>query len=618
MHKDISGKEELEELKKKVEGDTAEAASGVKSDAESIEPAEKQRIIDDVVARITAMDDEELQAMVAGMEADSDDEEPEAEEPEAEETEESKKAKGDVEEVEEAKKKEKDPEEDDEVEEAKKKEKDPEEDEEDDEVEASRLAILARKKEKDLEEDEEADEVEEARKKEKDPEEDEEADEVKEARKKEKDPEEDEEAEETDEAKQDLTGDTKEVENVDEVNKKNSEQLSDEPSDFGITNKSDRKWASRKARWNAWKREKAAVLKAEKSKEGGVNEDHSACGSKDDVEEASLHTYLDSHDWENVKVGSQLNVHGKWCVVDEISGHTAYCIDDDGGDITVDLSGSSWDLIGVSEARRKKASEKETEKEENVDMEEDLAALISGEANLTEAFKEKAKVIFESAVNTKFQKERNRLMERYAARAKVERANIKAELTEQVDSYLNYVVESWMKENKLAVQTGLRTEAAEKFISSLKSVFAENYIELPAGKTTVLEELNDKLANLTEQLAASKVDLKQSLGITQSLQRKAILAEASKGLASTEAERLMQLTADSKFESAEAFKAKVAIVKESYFRNKPASIEKSTVSGKTTTHVIIESGEPQVLSYDMKNYVSAISRVEANNPNAKA
>ena len=534
MHKDISGKEELEEPKKKVEGADADATPDVKSDAEPIDAEEKKRIIDDVVARITAMGDEELQAMVAGMESDGEDSE-------VEETEEGKKA--DVEEVDEARKKEKDPEDGEEVEEARKKEKDPEDDEE---------------------------------------------------------------VEETDEAKEDLTGDTKEVENVDEVNK-------DEPSDFGITNKSDRKWSSRKARWNAWKREKAAMLKAEKSKEGGVNEDHSACGSKDDVEEASR----GSHDWKEVKVGSQLRVNGfGWCLVDEIDGHTAYCIDDDGGDITVDLSGSGWDLIGVSEAHSKKASEEE---EEKYDMEEDVAALISGESNLTEAFKEKAKVIFESAVKAKFQKERLRLSEKYATRAAAELVSIKSTLTEQVDSYLNYVVENWMKENKLAVQAGLRTEAAEKFISSLKSVFAENYIELPAGKTTVLEELNDKLSNLTEQLAASKVDLKQSLIITQSLQRKAILVEASKGLASTEAERLAALTKDSKFESAEAFKAKVAIIKESYFRNKPSSELKSPISGKTTTHVIIEGAEESelVLSHDMKSYISAISRVEANNPNAK-
>ena len=421
MHKDKSGKEELEEPKKKVEGADAGATPDVKSDAEPIAPEEKQRIIDDVVARIAAMGDEELQAMVAGMESDGEESE-------------------------------------DEVEEAKKK-----------------------AQAEDEEGEEPKEDVEEAKK-------------VKSACS-------------VGEKAQDLIGDTKEVEDVEEAKKK--AQAEDEEIE-------------------------------------------------DEVEEAKKKAQAEDEE-------------------DEVE-----------------------------------------EEEEDYDMAEDVAALISGESNLTEAFKNKAKVIFESAVKAKFKKERVRLSEKYEERAKSERSSIKAELTEQVDSYLNYVVENWMKENKLAVQAGLRTEAAEKFISSLKSVFAENYIELPAGKTTVLEELNGKLADLTEKLAASKVDLNQSLSITQSLRRKAILAEASKGLASTEAERLVALTKDSKFESTEAFKAKVAIIKESYFRNKSSSAVKPTVSGKTTTHVIVEDAESEILSDDMKRYISAISQVEANNPNAMA
>ena len=126
-------------------------------------------------------------------------------------------------------------------------------------------------------------------------------------------------------------------------------------------------------------------------------------------------------------------------------------------------------------------SEEETEDEDEteVDMEEDVNALMNGEANLTEGFKSRAKTIFEAAVKSKVRTARKELHEGYQRKLGVKAEEILATVTEQVDSYLTYVVESWIKENQVAVDSTLRTEIAEGFITSLKNVFAENYIVVP-------------------------------------------------------------------------------------------------------------------------------------------
>jgi len=263
----------------------------------------------------------------------------------------------------------------------------------------------------------------------------------------------------------------------------------------------------------------------------------------------------------------------------------------------------------------------EEESEEEVDMEEDVKALVSAEANLTEAFKAKAKTIFEAAVKTKIREEKTKLKEGFKAALTKQTKVIKSEIVEKVDNYLTYVVENWMKENKVALATSLRVEVAENFITSLKSVFSEHYIEVPAGKTNVVEELNTKVSKLQEQLNASEKNRLALKSATEKLQRQSILAEASKGLASTQAARLNELTKDVAFENADSFQKKVTTVKESYFQNKEAgkvaTVKAAVTAGKKTTQVIVEGQEDPntFISSDMKNYLSAISRVEKNNPN---
>ena len=272
---------------------------------------------------------------------------------------------------------------------------------------------------------------------------------------------------------------------------------------------------------------------------------------------------------------------------------------------------------------------KEGEESENeVDMEEDVNALMNGEANLTEGFKSKAKTIFEAAVKSKLRAARKELHEDYQRKLTDKAEEIMSTVTEQVDSYLTYVVESWMKENQVAIDSTLRTEIAEGFITSLKNVFAESYIEVPKADKDLVESLNSRIVELQEQVKEAAQITESTKLQNEKLLRKSIIAEATKGLAITQASRLNELTKDVVFESVEAFTKKVATIKESYFSGKaPQSgtstpIVKSTVKPqvvKQSGSMIVEGQEDpnMTVSNEMKQYLSAISRVQRGNPNRK-
>jgi len=292
--------------------------------------------------------------------------------------------------------------------------------------------------------------------------------------------------------------------------------------------------------------------------------------------------------------------------------------------------GASKDQEDSDESEADEEGEKEEEDETEVDMEEDVNALMNGEANLTEGFKSKAKTIFEAAVKSTVRSARKELHEGYQRKLGQKAEEILNTVTEQVDSYLTYVVESWMKENQVAVDSTLRTEIAEGFITSLKNVFAESYIEVPKADKDLVESLNSRVAELQEQVKQAGLIVESSKKQNESLLRKAIVAEAAKGLAVTQASKLNELTKDTVFESVETFTKKVATIKESYFSgkapqsNKPAPIVESAVKlqkavSSGTTQVIVEGQDDPLahVSADMKRYLGAISRVEGGNPNRK-
>ena len=233
-----------------------------------------------------------------------------------------------------------------------------------------------------------------------------------------------------------------------------------------------------------------------------------------------------------------------------------------------------------------------------VDFKDDLKALVNEEATLSEEFKQKAEIIFETAINSKVNAEIDRLEEKYNEELAEEIQSTKADLVEKVDSYLNYVVEGWMEENKLAIQNGLRTEIAEDFMNKLKDLFTESYIEVPEGKTDMVEELADTVDDLEEKLNKQTQDAIDMAEELENYRRDAVIREASKDLADTQVEKLTQLVDNIDYEDQETFTKKVATVKESYFKTNKV----------TGTEEIEEDHSPIESSGSMDQYLKAIKK----------
>lgn len=264
-------------------------------------------------------------------------------------------------------------------------------------------------------------------------------------------------------------------------------------------------------------------------------------------------------------------------------------------------------LVNVSEESEVVAEEAVTEEttqvEIKVDFQEDLNALVSEQADLSEDFKDKAAVIFEAAVKSKMSTEIDRLEEQYKTELSEEVAQVKTELAEKVDEYLSYVVEQWMTENKVAVEVGLRAEIAESFINGLKGLFEQHYVEVPETKYDLVDDLATKVSELEEQLNKSTEDNIKLHEEVSGLRREQIIAEASAGMVELDAAKLATLIEDIDFDNAESFAKKVSIVKESYFKAK-----KATVIDESSDVATDEKGTLLEASSPMSKYVTALSR----------
>jgi uncharacterized protein YaaR (DUF327 family) len=247
--------------------------------------------------------------------------------------------------------------------------------------------------------------------------------------------------------------------------------------------------------------------------------------------------------------------------------------------------------------------QKVTAKEQSYDFSADLDALVENEATLSEEFKQKTAIIFEAAIKSKISEEIDRLETEYATSLEEEVAATKADLVEKVDSYLNYVVEQWMEDNKLAIQTGLRTEIAEGFMSKLKDLFTESYIDVPESKVDLVDELAAQVEELEEQLNKTTGDAIRLAEDLEMYKRDAIVREAARDLAETQVGKLKSLVEDIDFENEETFARKVSVVKESYFTKKATS---STVIIDEEAE---EDAEEQTAPSDvMQQYVNAIRK----------
>lgn len=220
----------------------------------------------------------------------------------------------------------------------------------------------------------------------------------------------------------------------------------------------------------------------------------------------------------------------------------------------------------------------EMEEDETVELPEmsydfsaELTDLVESESTLSDEFKSKTAVIFETAIRSKIAEEVDRLEDDYQSRLEEELESSRSDMVEKVDSYLNYVVETWMEENRVAVEQGLRTEIAENFMGKLKELFVESHIEVPESKVDLVDELAAQVDELEEKLNAQTSAAIAMQEKMEEYQRESVIRENARDLADTEIEKLRSLVSSLDFEDQESFAHKVKTVKESYFKKAVAT-----------------------------------------------
>lgn len=238
--------------------------------------------------------------------------------------------------------------------------------------------------------------------------------------------------------------------------------------------------------------------------------------------------------------------------------------------------------------------------QEDAATDEHLQALFGGE-NLSEEFMNKASVIFEAAINERTEAIREQILRESATLLEQEVSKTVNELATRLDEYLNYVVEEWMRDNKLAVESGIRTEIAESFIGGLKSLFETHYIEVPEKKHDVLEDLfneNNKLEEALNEQIKTNVELNKEIVAGQA---RAVFLEAVSDMSQVDAERLASLAESIDFTNAEDFQSKITILKENYLRAAPVVAKEQEVLTEQRNAPVISEGP-------MSAYMNALSR----------
>jgi len=239
-----------------------------------------------------------------------------------------------------------------------------------------------------------------------------------------------------------------------------------------------------------------------------------------------------------------------------------------------------------------------------VDVSEDLAAVFAG-ADLTEEFKSKATEIFEAAVVAKINEKIAEIAEESENEINITVAALSEELNDKIDTYLEYVVEQWMDENKLAVEAGLKTQMTEQFLQGLHTLFAEHYVNVPEDKVDVIQQLADKVDELEESLSTEitkNVELNARVG---DFEKEIIFAEATEGLTETQVSKLESLSESIVYNDVETFKKKIQTIRESYF---PLSTSVNATKSSLDEEPIDEYTDTHPVDSSMKPYMDAITR----------
>ena len=240
-------------------------------------------------------------------------------------------------------------------------------------------------------------------------------------------------------------------------------------------------------------------------------------------------------------------------------------------------------------------------------MKEDIEEMFASD-DLSEDFREKATIIFEAAVNARTGLEQARLEEEFENKLEESVQAIEEEITSKIDSYLDYVAEQWFEENRIAIESSMKVEAAENFMESVKTLFAEANVDIPEDQVDVVESLEERVAELEAMLneeITSKIELQS---FVEEAEREAIFDDVAEGLAETQVEKLRTLAEGLDFSDASTFRKKVELVKENYFSGNSNSSTQIIVEETAVGEYEVLEEETTAVPSDMAKYVTAISK----------
>jgi hypothetical protein len=255
----------------------------------------------------------------------------------------------------------------------------------------------------------------------------------------------------------------------------------------------------------------------------------------------------------------------------------------------------------INEESEDDDEEESEDDEDDLDIEEDVNALLAGE-ELSEEFKDKAKLVFESALRTRISEIKETIEENYAQALAEQVEEIKDILTERVDSYLEYVSDEWMSENELSVEKGLKEELTESFLSGMKNLFEEHYVQIPEDKYDVLESMVEKLDDMETKL---NEQIEKNVSLNKRLAESVadgIFDEVSEGLALSQKEKLASLAESVEFESDEEYREKLETLREAYF---PSRIVSPSAKSETLSEGV--DSTPEEISGTMAAYLKTLS-----------
>jgi len=267
----------------------------------------------------------------------------------------------------------------------------------------------------------------------------------------------------------------------------------------------------------------------------------------------------------------------------------------------------------VLDSSEEELTEEDTEDEETTvveyDIEEDVNALLQGE-ELSEEFQEKARTIFETAINAKVSEIQEELVQQYEKSLEEEVITIKEELTSRVDSYLEYVADEWMNQNQLAVEQGLKTEMTESFLMGMKNLFEEHYVTIPEEKYDVLHTMVEKLDEMEDKL---NEQIERNIALNQRLAESVadvIFSDVCEGLALSQKEKLASLAENVEFDSEQNYREKLTSLRESYFPTNVSAQRSETEN--LSEEVSYEEQINESVSPMMQSYLDTLSRASKN------